>query len=159
VDILSGNFTIATGLIENLYIRPGNNSISIRGKANLTNLIANIDEVLKYQSPYIKNGKLSLTTRVTDIKYNGSTVPYYTAEMGKLYLTAQTPLLGLLLNTITGLLHGPGINSTLVQEVKNKLHGNHGSLQSTLGDLVDNSTKLESLTRRHLEDLVQLSGK
>jgi hypothetical protein len=158
VDILSGNLTIATGLIENLYLTPGNNSFSIRAKANLTNLIANIGEVLTYQGPYIRDGNLSLTTRVTNIKYNGSTVPYYTEEMGKLHLTAQTPLIGLLLNTITGLLHGSVLNSTVVQEIKDKLHGDHGNLQSQLGDLVDNSTELESLTRRHLEDLVMLLG-
>jgi hypothetical protein len=99
-----------------------------------------------------------LTTRVTNIKYNGSTVPYYTEEMGKLPLVAETPLLGLLLNTVKGLLSGSAVNKTLVQEVKAKINENHADLHKRWADVADNSTELELVAKRHIEDLIRWSA-
>ncbi|CRG86116.1 hypothetical protein PISL3812_03119 [Talaromyces islandicus] len=156
VDILSGDLKIATGYIENLFLKPGNNSFSIRGTANITTLLHNIKPVLAYQAPFIKNGYLQLTTRVTNIKYNGSTVPYYTEEMGKLPLVAETPLLGLLIDTLKGALGSAATNKTLVQEVKAKIHENHVDMHKRWADVADNSTELELVARHHLETLAQL---
>ncbi|KAH8694961.1 hypothetical protein BGW36DRAFT_428860 [Talaromyces proteolyticus] len=155
VNIMSGDLVIATGMIENLFLQPGNNTFAIRGKANLTNLIENLGDLLKYQGPYIKNGNLELTTHVTNIEYNGSRVPYYSDEMGKLPLTAQTPVLGLLLNTLKGFLHGNGTNATLVQEVRNKINQNHADIHTRFSDIVNNSTELELVARDHLETLAR----
>lgn len=96
-----------------------------------------------------------MTTRVTDISYNGSNVPYYTEEMGKLPLVAETPLLGLLLNTIKGALGSSKVNQTLVQEVKAKIHENHADMHKRWADVADNSTELESVAKRHLENLLE----
>ncbi|QKX56957.1 uncharacterized protein TRUGW13939_04065 [Talaromyces rugulosus] len=158
VDILSGDLVIGTGFIDSLFLKPGNNSFSIRGTANLTTLLHNIGPIMAYQGQYIKNGYLQLTTRVTNIKYNGTTVPYYTEEMGKLPLVAETPLLGLLLNTVKGLLSGSAVNKTLVQEVKAKINENHADLHKRWADVADNSTELELVAKRHIEDLMRWSA-
>lgn len=155
VDILSGDLKLGTGFIDSLFLKPGNNSFSIRGQLNLTTLLHNLTEVIAYQGPYIKNGYLQLTTRVTNIKYNGSTVPYYTEEMGKLPLVAETPLLGILLNTIKGLLGSSKVNQTLVQEVKAKISENHADMHKRWADVADNSTELELVARHHLENLIK----
>lgn len=139
-------------MMENLYLRPGNNSVQIRGVANLTTVLDNLGSLIAQQGPYIKNGYLSLTTRVTDISYNGSTVPYYTEEMGNLPLTAQTPLLGLLLNTLSGFLHSSAANSTnLTSILANITHNN-----AIHSDVLNNATHLELVARRHLEKLAKL---
>lgn len=152
VDILSGDIVIGNGLIENLYLKPGNNSVSISGTANVTTLLKNIRPILAYQAPYIRNGYLQLTTRVTDISYNGTTVPYYTEEMGKLPLVAETPLLGMLLNTLKDLIHS-AVNQTLIDEIKSKIHDNHVDMHKRWADVADNSTELERIATRFLEAL------
>lgn len=145
-------------MIENLYLQPGNNSVQIRGTANLTTILDNISEIIAQQGQYIKNGYLSLTTKVTDITYNGSRVPYYSDEMGNLPLTAQTPLLGLLLNTLSGFLHNAAANGTNLTSVMNSTEEDATSSSSTknLKDILNNSTELEVVARRHLERLIKL---
>lgn len=152
---MAGNITIGKGLIENLYLTPGNNSIQIRGTANLTTILDNVGSLIAQQKEYIKNGYLSLTTRVTDISYNGSTVPYYTEEMGKLPLTAQTPLLGLLLNTLSGFLHSSAANSTNLTSILANYTHNHPTRDYS-HDILNNATQLEIVARHHLERLVKL---
>lgn len=140
-------------------MQPGNNSVQIRGIANLTTILDNIKTIVSQQGPYIKNGFLSLTTQVTDISYNGSTVPYYTEEMGKLQLTAETPLLGMLLNTLSGFLHSGAVNTTnLTSVLANSTQDGSTSNDSAnrIKDILNNSTELEVIARHHLERLVKL---
>lgn len=155
VDIKAGNLTIGKGVIENLYLKPGNNSVQIRGTANLTTILDNLGSLIAQQKQYLKNGYLSLTTQVTDISYNGSTVAYYTEEMGKLPLTAQTPLLGLLLNTLSGFLHSGAANTTNLTSILSNYTNNRVTRDHT-DDILNNATKLEVIARHHLERLVKL---
>ncbi|RAO64653.1 uncharacterized protein BHQ10_000665 [Talaromyces amestolkiae] len=155
VDIKAGNLTIGKGIIENLYLKPGNNSVQIRGTANLTTILDNLSSLIAQQKEYIKNGYLSLTTQVTDISYNGSTVPYYTEEMGNLPLTAQTPLLGLLLNTLSGFLHSGAANTTNLTSILKNYTSNRVTRDNT-DDILNNATQLEVVARHHLERLVKL---
>lgn len=136
-------------------MKPGNNSVQIRGTANLTTILDNLSSLIAQQKEYIKNGYLSLTTQVTDISYNGSTVPYYTEEMGNLPLTAQTPLLGLLLNTLSGFLHSGAANTTNLTSIL-KNYTSHRVTRDNTDDILNNATQLEVVARHHLERLVKL---
>lgn len=157
VNILSGNLSIGTGVIENLYLKPGNNSVQIRGTANLTTILDNLSTIIADQAQYIKNGYLALTTVVTDITQNGTTVPYYTEEMSKLPLTAQTPLLGLLINTLKGYLGSGAANSTnLTSILDNATQTDDTSSSKSVRDVLHNTTEFELIARRHLEELVKL---
>ncbi|EEA27255.1 conserved hypothetical protein [Talaromyces marneffei ATCC 18224] len=155
LDIMAGNLTIGKGVIKNLYLKPGNNSVQIRGTANLTTILDNLGSLIAQQREYIRNGYLSLTTQVTDISYNGSTVPYYTEEMSKLALTAQTPLLGLLLNTLSGFLHSGAANTTNLTSILANYTSNRVTRDNS-DDLLNNATQLEVVARHHLERLVKL---
>lgn len=121
----------------------------------MTTILDNLSSLIAQQGQYIKNGYLSLTTQVTDISYNGSTVPYYTEEMGNLPLTAQTPLLGLLLNTLSGFLHSGAANTTNLTSILAN-YTNTRVTRDNKDDILNNATKLEVVARHHLERLVKL---
>ncbi|KAI7969493.1 hypothetical protein EIK77_005123 [Talaromyces pinophilus] len=133
-------------MINNIVVRPGNNTVQIRGVANLTTILDNLKTILAQQSQYIQSGYLSLTTTITDISYNGSTIPYYTEEMGKVPLTAQTSILGVLLNSLQG---------SNITGLISSLEGSNNK-EMSLRDALHNSTELELLARRHLNDLIKL---
>jgi hypothetical protein len=149
--VKSGDLVIGTGVIENLYLRPGNNSVSIRGKADIQTVLKNLSSILAYQAPYIRNGFLALTTQITDISYENKTVPYYTEEMGSLPLTAQIPLLGLVINTIKGYMNNP--NATNGTGLLSEL-GNATGSPGGLSGLLNNTELMENVARRHLEHLM-----
>jgi hypothetical protein len=164
MNVQSCDLVIGKAHLENLILRPGNNSVSLRGQADLKTLISNLGEVLKCQGPAIKNGYLALSTKITNITWEGEVVEYYTSAMGGLTLTAETSLLGLVLNTLRGILHGPAastpggllgeLNSTgLLNGTGLNLSALSGlSSRSLLSHLVDNEPDvLESLAKRHLE--------
>ncbi|KUL81439.1 hypothetical protein ZTR_09545 [Talaromyces verruculosus] len=154
VKIQAGDILIGQGVIENLYLTPGNNSVQIRGTANLTAILDNISTIISQQAQYIRDGYLSLTTKVTEITYNGSRVPYYSDEMSTLTLTAQTPLLGLLLNTLSGFLHSNATNVTSVLANGSKEHSTRSTSTNTLEGIPTDSTELELIARHHLERLI-----
>ncbi|OKL63371.1 hypothetical protein UA08_01697 [Talaromyces atroroseus] len=159
LNILSGDIVIGTGVIENLLLRPGNNTVQIRGTANLTTIMDNLSTIISQQGPYIKNGYLALTSQVTDISYNGSNVPYYTEEMSKVSLTAQTPLLGMVLSTLQGFLSSEAANGTnLTATLENSIEADYSRSNSVkrIRDVLDNSTEIELITRNHLERLAKL---
>jgi hypothetical protein len=147
---------IGQGVIENVYLTPGNNSVQIRGRANFTAILDNISTIISKQAQYIRNGYLSLTTKVTEITYNGSRVPYYSDEMSTLALTAQTPLLELLLNTLSGFLHSNATNVTSALANGSKEHSTRSMSTNILKGIPTDSTELELIASYHLKRLIKL---
>lgn len=136
---------IGTGTINNIFLRPGNNTVQVRGVTNLTTILDNLKSILAQQSQYIQSGCLSLTTTITDISYNGSSIPYYTEEMGQIPLTAQTPILGILLNSLQG---------SNITGLISSLEGSN-TKEMSLRDALHNSTELELFARRYLNYLIK----
>lgn len=153
MNVKSGDLVIGTGVIENLFIRPGNNSVTIRGQADLKTILKNLSSILAYQAPYIRNGFLSVTTQVTDISYENNTVPYYTEEMGNLPLNAEIPILGLVINTIKGFMNNPNAtNGTGLLSALGNATGSPGGLSG----LLNNTALVENVARRHLEHMLTI---
>ncbi|PYH95895.1 hypothetical protein BO71DRAFT_439950 [Aspergillus ellipticus CBS 707.79] len=110
LDLISGNLTLGNVTLDNLVLTPGNHSTPVRGIFDLGKLIENIGPVLKTQASAIKSGYLDLQTVGTDVVYDGVQVPYYTALMKNLTMTARVPLGKLITNTLRGILHPNGTN-------------------------------------------------
>jgi hypothetical protein len=164
MSILTCDLVIGQAHIENLLIRPGNNSISLRGVVNTTTINSNLGKILKCEGPAIKNGLLQLSARVTDIVWGGAQVPYLVQAMGAVPLTTEISLLGAIINTLRGILNGPtasgilgGLNGTGILNETGLETSALSSLQSrnVLSHLMDNEPDLlKGLTRRHLERLL-----
>lgn len=164
MNVLSGDLIIGTAMIENLVIRPGNNSITIRGNTDLATIIHNLPKIIQDQRQNIRNGYLALTTRVTNITYEGTVVPYYTNAMGELPLTAQIPILGLIINTIKTFLASPAaasgqgllgaMNLTGILNETSSAGGGGGGLGSLLN--ITSDSALEGIAKRGLEHLLTL---
>jgi hypothetical protein len=157
MDVLSGDLVIGTSVIENLWIHPGNNSVTIRGKADLATILNNLPQIIQTQAPYIRNGYIALTTRVTNITYEGSVVPYYTSAMSQLPLVAEIPILGLLINTIKTFLASPAasngqglLGAMNLTGILNSTSGTGGEL----GGLLNDTKTLEHFARRSVEHLM-----
>ncbi|PCG89369.1 Protein of unknown function DUF3712 [Penicillium occitanis (nom. inval.)] len=139
VKIQAGDIVIGQGVIENVYLTPGNNSHN------------------HFQaSPIHQKWLLALTTKVTEITYNGSRVPYYSDEMSTLALTAQTPLLELLLNTLSGFLHSNATNVTSALANGSKEHSTRSMSTNILKGIPTDSTELELIASYHLKRLIKL---
>lgn len=156
MNVLSGDLVIGKAVMENLWIRPGNNSVTIRGQADLATILHNLPQILKSQAAALRNGYLELTTRVTEITYEGELVPYYTNSMADLPLTAQIPILGLIVNTLKTFLASPAAKNG--QGLLGALNAT-GVLEgsgSGLAGLLNDTDALERVARRHLEHLMTI---
>ncbi|GAD98918.1 conserved hypothetical protein [Paecilomyces variotii No. 5] len=139
LNLLSGDLVIGNATINNLIIKPGNNSAPVRGILDLHKIIQNLSSILQSQGEAIKNGNIELTSIGSSVTYEGVTVPYYEKVLKNLTLKAQVPIAGLILNTIHGI---------------NQRNGSHLlsslNLTDSLGD--DTSDSLKSLNHTRLVD-------
>lgn len=138
---------IGKATINDLIIRPGNHSSPVRGILDLPKIVQNLPSIINTQRGAIEKGYLELTSIGTSVTYEGVHVPYYEKVLKNLTLTAQVPIVELLVNTLHGTTH---INpSTLMPSL---------NLTDSLGD--DSSDSLKSLNyTRLVEKLAENYGK
>jgi hypothetical protein len=122
LDIYSGSLLIGNATLENLTLKPGNNTNPINGVLDLKKILGNLGEVLKSQASALKTGNLALDTITRSVVWNGTEVPYYTKVMHELTLKANVGLVSTLKNTLHNLLHPDGSSGS----------GNFTSLISSL---------------------------
>lgn len=147
LNLLSGDLVIGNATINDLVIRPGNNSAPVRGFLDLHKIIQNLSSILQTQRSAIQNGYIELTSIGTGVTYEGVTVPYYEKVLKNLTLKAQVPIEGLIINTIHGI---------------NQRNGSHLlsslNLTDSLGD--GSADSLKSLNHTKLVDkLIENYGK
>ncbi|KAJ9388412.1 hypothetical protein DTO063F5_2743 [Paecilomyces variotii] len=147
LNLLSGDLVIGNATINDLVIRPGNNSAPVRGFLDLHKIIQNLSSILQTQRSAIQNGYIELTSIGTGVTYEGVTVPYYEKVLKNLTLKAQVPIAGLIINTIHGI---------------NQRNGSHLlaslNLTDSLGD--GSADSLKSLNHTKLVDkLIENYGK
>ena len=138
---------IGNATINDLVIRPGNNSAPVRGFLDLHKIIQNLSSILQTQRSAIQNGYIELTSIGTGVTYEGVAVPYYEKVLKNLTLKAQVPIAGLIINTIHG------INNRNESHLLSSLN-----LTDSLGD--GSADSLKSLNHTKLVDkLIENYGK
>jgi hypothetical protein len=115
----AGNITIGYATIDNVLLKPGNNSVSMRGIVDLKTVIANLGPVLAAESSSIGNGDIGLSASGNSTIYEGKHILYFEKVLNNLTITAQVPLLKVLLDSLDGLL---AANSGLIQNITSQLH-------------------------------------
>ncbi|PYH48608.1 uncharacterized protein BP01DRAFT_371536 [Aspergillus saccharolyticus JOP 1030-1] len=104
LNLYSNNLLLGNVTLDNLTLHPGNHSSSVRGTLDLRALLTNLTTILRDQRDAIQRGYLDLRTVGADVTYDGVSVPYYSAVMQNLTMTAQVPLGRLVENTLRGAL-------------------------------------------------------
>lgn len=93
---------IGNATINDLIIRPGNQTSLVRGVLDLQKIAQNLPSIIYTQRTAIENGYLELSSKGASVTYEGVTVPYYENVLTNLSLTQQVPIIGLLADTLRG---------------------------------------------------------
>lgn len=99
--------------INDVVLKPGNNTVSLRGVLNIGTLLDNISEVITEQKEALRQGELELTATGNSTIYNGNHINYYEQILKDLELTARIPIMSVLLDTVQGMLGGDDFQDAL----------------------------------------------
>lgn len=130
-----GDLSLGNGTIDNVFLRPGNNTVPLRGILDIQAAIQNVDKLLEAETDSLTKGDIQLSASGQSTVYKGAHVSYYEKVLGGLTVTAQVPLLRLLVGTVSQLASS---NSGALQNATKALQG----LDLTSGPNMTNMTHL-----------------
>lgn len=100
-------------------LRPGNNTVSLRGYLDVETVFAHLSEILAFQKSALANGDIQLSASGNSTIYNGVHIEYYEEVLNSLTLTTRVPILEVLGGTLQNFMEsndsaiGQAINSVL----------------------------------------------
>lgn len=115
LNLKSDDLILGYATIYNVLLKPGNNTVSLKGRIDITTVIDNFATILSTQKDAILNGNIQLSASGNSTIYNGQHISYYEEILNGLTLTAQFPIIEALLGTVGGLANGSDIESALKQ--------------------------------------------
>ena len=137
LNLKTSDLILGQATIENVILKPGNNSVALKGELDIKTIMDNLSDIISSQKEALTSGDLQLDASGNSTIYNGVHIDYFEEVLNNLTLTARVPILEVLGGTVQNLL-GDNNNSTLGNLLQN--------LTSTLSGL--SSTKdFEGLSR------------
>ncbi|KAJ5934088.1 hypothetical protein N7466_003635 [Penicillium verhagenii] len=137
LNLRSSELLVGQATITDVLLKPGNNSVSMRGTLDIPTIIDNIAGIISSQQTALLQGKLQLSASGNSTIYDGVHISYYEEVLNNLTITTQVPILEVLSGTLQNLVSTDN-NSTLANIVKN--------ITSILGDISD-STDFKTVAR------------
>jgi hypothetical protein len=95
-----GGITLGSAQLQNVILVPGNNIIPARCVLDLKKLLSNLSQVISSESGALKNGNLEISASGNSTIYDGQHLDYYERSLNALTLSAQVPLLSLLVGAL-----------------------------------------------------------
>lgn len=135
---------IGHATILDVFLVPGNNSVTARGTANLRTIIANLPLILAAEAQAISKGNIELQASGNKTVYKGEGIYYFDDVLNKLELSASMPILKLLLDSAGGLLGDLGGS------------GGIGGLLGGLSGGTAGQNLSETLKTKNITDLIPL---
>lgn len=145
LNLKTAGIIVGSATILDVYLTPGNNSVVANGKADLLTLIKNLPLVLQAQSQALSKGNIELQANGNSTIFDGVHIEYYERVLNNLELSASMPVLGLLVDSLGGILNGGGEGGLL---------GGLGGLLGNLGGGGGNGTGNSTGGIAGLTDLV-----
>ncbi|KAJ5403185.1 hypothetical protein N7509_003056 [Penicillium cosmopolitanum] len=133
LNLKTSDLVIGQATILDVLLRPGNNKVSLRGTLDINTVLDNLEVIMEAQSDALKDGDIELSASGNSTMYNGIHISYYEEILSNLTLTTRVSILGVLGDTVQGLLDNN--NSSLGNVLRN--------ITSILGDL-SGSTNISS---------------
>ncbi|KAF7627403.1 hypothetical protein AFLA_002784 [Aspergillus flavus NRRL3357] len=89
-DIILGN-----GTINNVLLKPGNNSVPLRAVVDIPNAIKNIAPILAAETNALSQGNVMISASGQSTIYEGEHIPYFEKVLNNLTISANVPILKL----------------------------------------------------------------
>lgn len=118
-------------LIQNVVLKPGNNSVALSGRLEIRKVLQNLPEIIEAQREAILNGEIELSAKGNKTIYDGQHIPYFERVLNNLTLTTRVPIIKVLMDTLQGLGNG---NGSLLQRIQD-LGSDSSSFFGLLDDL------------------------
>ncbi|KNG89247.1 hypothetical protein ANOM_002163 [Aspergillus nomiae NRRL 13137] len=112
-DLILGN-----GTINNVLLKPGNNSVPLRGVVDIPNAIRNIGPILAAETEALSQGNVMISASGNSTIYDGEHISYYEKVLNNLTISANVPILKVLFGSISGLVSS---NPDVMQNVTDAL--------------------------------------
>ncbi|KAL4894994.1 hypothetical protein BDV59DRAFT_211855 [Aspergillus ambiguus] len=133
LNLQSRDLVIGQALIQNVVLRPGNNTVDLSGRLDISTVFQNLGQILENNSEAIQDGNIELSASGNQTVYNGKHIPYFERVLNNLTITAAVPIVRVLLDTVQGLLGGD--TSSLLSDL-----GGMGNDLSNITNILGNST-------------------
>lgn len=110
--MIVGGLVVGQGRIDNIVLRPGNNTVPIRATLDLKVALENLPAIIASQSSALKSGNIEISASGNSTIYHGQHIDYYEKVLNELVVTGQVPLIQILIDSATEFL-GSGAGSLL----------------------------------------------
>ncbi|KAJ5355537.1 uncharacterized protein N7496_012749 [Penicillium cataractarum] len=96
LNLMSADLIIGQATILNVILKPGNNTVSLRGRIEISTVLENLSEILAVQKAALVDGNLELSASGNSTIYNGVHIKYYEQVLNNLTLVTRVPILEVL---------------------------------------------------------------
>lgn len=115
LDLKNEDLVIGQATIYNVVLKPGNNTVSLKGHISIKTIIDNLAMVLSAQKDALLDGNIQLSASGNSTIYNGQHISYYEEILNGLTLKARFPIIKALFGTLEGMASDSDIASALQQ--------------------------------------------
>ena len=115
----SAGLRIGAATIHDVLLKPGNNSVSLRGRLDINAVKENLAEVMASQSSALRSGDLEISASGNSTVYNGVHIKYYEDVLNNLTLTTRVPIVQILTGTLQGMVDGDSNLSSTLRNITN----------------------------------------
>ncbi|OJJ34567.1 hypothetical protein ASPWEDRAFT_173978 [Aspergillus wentii DTO 134E9] len=120
LNLKTAGLIIGQGFLDNVVLKPGNNSMPLRATLSIQTVLENILDILSAQKSALTDGELEICASVNSTVYNGKHITYYEEVLNSLTLTARVPIIKVLTDTVQGLSQDSGFNlSSILDDIGN----------------------------------------
>ena len=124
---------LGEALIQNVILKPGNNTVALSGRIDLRKVLQNLSEIVAAQREALSDGEIELSATGNKTIYDGQHIPYFERVLNNLTLTARVPIMRVMMDTLQGLGSANGTGS--VWEKIESLGNGGGDLTGLLDGL------------------------
>lgn len=131
LNLRSSDLIIGQATILNVLLKPGNNTVALRGRVEISTVLDNLSEILGAQKTALGDGELELSASGNSTIYDGVHIKYYEQVLNNLTLVARVPILQVLGDTLDGLLNNTDSGLGKVLQNITQILGNVSSSSDT----------------------------
>lgn len=99
------DIALGLGIIHNLTLAPGNNTVPFLGHLDFRTLLTQLQRILRAEAQSLQEGVLTLWINGNSTIYHGQHIPYYETILQGLVLPTTIPIQQLLVGTLGGTLN------------------------------------------------------
>ncbi|KAJ5087917.1 hypothetical protein N7456_011533, partial [Penicillium angulare] len=120
LNLKIGDLLLGNGTIENVLLKPGNNTVPLRATLDIPNAIKNIGQILESESEALSEGDIMVSASGNSTVYDGLHIPYFEKVLNNLTISANIPILKVLFGSIGQIVSS---NPGVIQNVTSALQG------------------------------------